>query len=69
MVSIATINQLVYGFLVNTAGVGESGLGEEAFYRLAEEGVVTYDHAKVNWHAYKVHLSLRVGARTVKSVM
>lgn len=34
------------------SGVG--GPEEEAFYRLAEEGVVAYDADKVNWRSYKV---------------
>ena len=33
-------------------GVGSPG--EEAFYRLAQEGLVAYDTDKVNWRAYKV---------------
>lgn len=33
---------------------GTGDAGEEAFYRVAEEGLVSYDRAKVNWRAYKV---------------
>lgn len=36
----------------NKIGIGDSG--EEAFFRVAEEGLVLYDPAKVNWQAYKV---------------
>lgn len=34
------------------SGIGDPG--EEAFYRVAEEGLVLYDPARVNWRAYKV---------------
>lgn len=49
------LNTVLFG----RAGTGDPG--EEAFYRVAEEGLVSYDPAKIHWRAYTV----RVRAKTM----
>eukprot|EP00903_Cladosiphon_okamuranus_P008689 g8325.t1 len=43
--------------IVHCRGAGDPG--EEAFYRVAEEGLVWYDPVKINWRAYKRRAKIR----------
>eukprot|EP00752_Nemacystus_decipiens_P005170 g4692.t1 len=43
--------------ILHCRGTGDSG--EEAFYRVAEEGLVSYDPGKINWRAFKRKAKLR----------